>query len=163
MLGDIIENSNRTHSYVFKEKKKPYNEEGFTYNTTWKINMRRGTAFPTILHVRLAETQISLRIRAVWSESSQGALLVAKDRKRLQQADNENWLDCADTQANLSFRWAYMYIQSWRNCCVPAQCMIYIFEPAYDKACNKACVTSKDSDQPVRLPSMARVLVHPTR
>ena len=30
------------------------------------------------------------------------------------------------------------------------------------KTYNKTCVTSKDSDQPVHPPSMARVLVHPS-
>ena len=36
------------------------------------------------------------------------------------------------------------------------------FEPAHDKTYNKACVTSKDSDQPVDPPSMARVLLYPS-
>ena len=38
----------------------------------------RGIAFPTRLHVGPAKIQIRLRIRAVWSESSLGILLVAK-------------------------------------------------------------------------------------
>ena len=33
-----------------------------------------------------------------------------------------------------------------------------IIEPAHDRAYNKTCVTSKDSDQPVHPPSKARVL-----
>ena len=37
----------------------------------------------------------------------------------------------------------------------------FVFEPAHDKTYNKTRVTSKDSGQPVHLPSMARVLVHP--
>ena len=37
-----------------------------------------------------------------------------------------------------------------------------IYEPAHDKTYNKTCVTNEDSDQPVHLPSMARVLVYPT-
>ena len=44
---------------------------------------------PTRLHVRPAMTQIRLRIRAVWSESSQGTLWIAKDPKRL-QVDSED-------------------------------------------------------------------------
>ena len=40
--------------------------------------MNRGTVKATTWHVRPAKTQISLRIRAVWSESSLGALKVAK-------------------------------------------------------------------------------------
>ena len=37
-----------------------------------------------------------------------------------------------------------------------------IFKPAYDKTYNEIFVTSKDSDQPVHPPSMARVLVYPS-
>ena len=36
------------------------------------------------------------------------------------------------------------------------------YEPAHDKSFNKGCVTSKDSDQPVHPPSMARVLAYPS-
>ena len=39
--------------------------------------------------------------------------------------------------------------------------MYNIYEPTRDKTYNKTCVTSKDSDQSVYPPSMARVLVHP--
>ena len=49
----------------------------------------RGTAFPTRLHMCPAKIQIILRIRADWSESSQGTQWVAKDPKRL-QADSED-------------------------------------------------------------------------
>ena len=35
-------------------------------------------------------------------------------------------------------------------------------EQVHDKTYNKTCVTSKDSDQPVHPPSMARVLVYPS-
>ena len=40
-------------------------------------------------HVRQAKIQISLRIRAVWSESSLGAFWIAKDGMFL-QVDNED-------------------------------------------------------------------------
>ena len=43
----------------------------------------------TFRHVRPAKIQISLRIRAVWSESSPGAFWIAKDAKFL-HADNED-------------------------------------------------------------------------
>ena len=36
-----------------------------------------------------------------------------------------------------------------------------INEPAQDKTYNKICATSKDSDQPVHQPSMARILIYP--
>ena len=39
---------------------------------------------------------------------------------------------------------------------------VFVKEPAHDKTYNKTCVTSKDSDQPVHPPSMARVPVYPT-
>ena len=35
-------------------------------------------------------------------------------------------------------------------------------EPGHDKTYNEACVTSKDSDQPLHLPSEARVLICPS-
>ena len=35
-----------------------------------------------------------------------------------------------------------------------------VFEPVHDKTYNKTCVISKDSDQPVHPPSMARVLFY---
>ena len=37
------------------------------------------------MHVRPAKTQISLRIRVVWSESSQGTFGVANDLKCIQE------------------------------------------------------------------------------
>ena len=55
----------------------------------WKPQMSRGTAFPTKLHLRLAKIQISMCIRAVWSESSQCTLWVSKYPKRL-QTENED-------------------------------------------------------------------------
>ena len=53
--------------------------------------------------VRPAKTQISLRIRPVWSESSLCAQWVAKDPSFL-HADSEDWSDWADAQADLSLR-----------------------------------------------------------
>ena len=37
-----------------------------------------------------------------------------------------------------------------------------INQPKQDKTYNKTCVTSKDSDQPVHPPSMARILISPS-
>ena len=45
--------------------------------------MNRNVRKRTFVHVRQAEIQISLRIRAVWSESSLGAFWIAKDAKCL--------------------------------------------------------------------------------
>ena len=53
--------------------------------------------------MRPAKIQISLRIRAVWSESSLGAFCIAGDVGFL-YVDNEHWLDYADAQADFSLR-----------------------------------------------------------
>ena len=58
-------------------------------------------------HVRSAKIQISLHIRAVWSESSLCTFWTAKDAKNL-HADNKDWSDWADAQAELSLLWALM-------------------------------------------------------
>ena len=58
--------------------------------------------------MRPAKIQISLRIRAGWSESSLGAFLLAMDAK-FPYADNEDWSDCANAQADLSLRWVHMW------------------------------------------------------
>ena len=53
------------------------------------------------------QTQISLGIRPVWSESSLCSQWVAKDPSFL-HADSEDWSDWADAQADLSLHWAHM-------------------------------------------------------
>ena len=40
---------------------------------------------------------------------------------------------------------------------------ILSFEPVHDKTYNNTCVTSKDLDQPVHPPSIARVFIYPLR
>ena len=57
--------------------------------------------------MRPTKTQISLRIRPVWSESSPCVQWVAKDRFFL-HADSDDWSDWADAQADLSLHWAHM-------------------------------------------------------
>ena len=57
--------------------------------------------------MRPAKIQISLRIRAVWSESSLSTFWEANDVEFL-HADNEDWSDSMDAQANLSLRWVHM-------------------------------------------------------
>ena len=51
------------------------------------IEINRNFRKRTIRHVRLAKIQISLRVRAVWSESSLGAFWIAKDA-RFDHEDN---------------------------------------------------------------------------
>ena len=58
--------------------------------------------------VRPAKTQISLGICPVWSESSLCTQWVAKGPSFL-HADREDWSDWADTQADLSLRWAHTH------------------------------------------------------
>ena len=68
------------------------------------------------MSVRPANTQISLGIRPVWSESSLSAW-----RKlgflATQWAHSEDWSDWADAQADLSLRWAHNhfvgFVMSW--------------------------------------------------
>ena len=52
----------------------------------------------TVWHGRPAKIQISLRIRAVWSESSLGAFRIAKDAKFV-HADNESSDQTAPTRS----------------------------------------------------------------
>ena len=76
-----------------------------TYETPYINNEDRlgpNTRKCTFGHERQAETQISLRIRAVWSESSMDALWVAKVSSGGQQEP--------DAQADLSLFWAYMFV-----------------------------------------------------
>ena len=60
----------------------------------------------TFGHVCPAKFQISMRLRAVWSESSLGAFWIGKDAKFLHEG-NEDWTDCTQTQADLSLRRAH--------------------------------------------------------
>ena len=59
----------------------------------------------TFGHVRPAKFQISLCIRAVWSESSLSAFWIARDVKFL-PVDNKDWSVSADARADLNLLWA---------------------------------------------------------
>ena len=61
----------------------------------------------TFGHVRPAKIQISLRIRAVWSESSLGAFWIAEDAAYLRagKEDSNQTSDYVDAQADLCARW----------------------------------------------------------
>ena len=71
----------------------------------WKYKMSHNITKWTKWAVRPANTQISLGIRPVWSESSLCAQWVAKDPRFL-HANSEDWSDWADAKADLSLRWA---------------------------------------------------------
>ena len=55
----------------------------------------------TFEHLRPAKIQISLRIRAVWSESSLSTFRIAR-MQSFSCGKRRLWSDCADTHANLS-------------------------------------------------------------
>ena len=89
------------------------------YNQVYgQITVCQGIAVPTKVHEHSVEVQISLRIRTVWSESSQANLLVAQDQKQI-QPDSEDRSACASAQADLSFHWVHK--QSCWKCCALAQ------------------------------------------
>ena len=64
------------------------------------IIMQPGHSIYNKLSERAAKTQISLRIRAVRSDSAHGTILLSKDSKR-PQADSEDGSACASAQAAL--------------------------------------------------------------
>ena len=74
-----------------------------------KLNMSHNVKERTVGHTRPAKIQISLRIRAVWSESSLGAFRIAKDANLFLHVRGQwrLWSDCADAQADLSLRWEH--------------------------------------------------------
>ena len=72
--------------------------------------MNRGTAFPTILHVPRAKTQISLRIHAGWSESSLSVWRRLVSSALPQITLRRLWSDRTNVQADLNLRWAQMNI-----------------------------------------------------
>ena len=61
------------------------------------------------MDVRPAKTQISLGIRQVWSESLLCTQWVARDPSFL-HADNEDWSEWADAQADMSLSWAHVIL-----------------------------------------------------
>ena len=65
------------------------------------------TEFPSKLYMRTAKTQISLRIRAAWSESSHSSPRIAKDPKCLLE-DSEN-----SDQAGWMLRLIWVF--AWRT------------------------------------------------
>ena len=65
------------------------------------------------------------------------------------------WSDCKYAQAVVGIWSPLMLEESFSHGITQM-----IFEPAHDKTNNTICVNSKDSDQPVHSPSMARVLLY---
>ena len=63
---------------------------------------------PTKWHVHPANTQISLGICPVWSESLLSAWRKLKSLTT-HRAHSEDWSDWADAQADLSLRWAHSH------------------------------------------------------
>ena len=86
--------------------------------------MSRLMAKPTTLHVRPKNTQISLGIRPVWSESS------LSTRRKLGSlassyplnAHRRLWSDWADSQTDLSLHWAHRhFVDSWGGSYIDVQ------------------------------------------
>ena len=110
----------------------------------WQVNVYLGQLVtkPTKWHVRPAKTRINLGIRPVWSESSLCAQWVAKDTKFLDSEDSD--------QPGRIPRLIWVFARR-----------IWHFV-GFVMRLLKTCVTSKDSDQLVNLPSMARILMYPS-
>ena len=136
----------------------------------YKMNLR--TTKPTKWPVRPAKTQISQVIHPVRSVSSLstwrnlGSLLLSYSLS----AQRSLCSDWADSQADLSLRWAHM---SFCWCCHAAAKMVsfiristrwkrkvmrLMWAMTWQNQQNE-CAPSEDSDQPGHLPSLVRVFV----
>ena len=85
----------------------------YAYNNEWAGDQPKGTSW----HMRPSETQISLPVRAVWSESSMGALWVAKGPTFL-RAEVILWSECADVRT--SFKPSCTHMSTYTLCWIPA-------------------------------------------
>ena len=96
------------HQYSLLEYQSPYN---WFSNTKGRVrcfdDICDSFRKSTIGHVRPAKIQISLHIRAVWSESSPGAFLHNHECKVSSWGQRRFWSDCANAQADLNLRWAH--------------------------------------------------------
>ena len=106
------------------------------------INVRKRT----FEHVCSAKIQISLRIRTVWPESSLGAFWGAKDENFL-HVDNDDWWECADAEADLSLRCAYVR----RHVAAHFYTMTNKKSAAPREMGLQGYMNSKDPDQPATL------------
>ena len=86
------------------------------YVFAWRALMsnEQGTAFPTWMHVLQAKSQISLRIHAVWSKSSQSTV-GSQGPKASSGGQRRFWLDCPYTQDDLSLRFAHVHSAHYIN------------------------------------------------
>ena len=93
--------------------------------------LSRDTAFPTRLHVRSANTQISLRIRTGWSHCSMSAWrrygFMANHRVPCEDSDQ------TARMRRLIWVFAWRNMQSCRKCCAPAQLIMFCI--AYNACC----------------------------
>ena len=131
----------------------PKKNHEVTEGLSWSgpIKMEHSTRF----HVCPEKSQISLRIRAVWSESS----LSTWRRFRSLATDSEpcdDWSDCVDAQADLTLRWAHM--QSCRKCCGPAQFSAHLSQRLEVSFCDRSSSVVRRPLSIVRLPSVNNLL-----
>ena len=71
-----------------------------------------GAFHPCLCEMHPVKIQISLRIRAVWLESSLGTFWTAKDAKFLRHAGNKN-SDCSLTESSLSVWRSFSSLLVW--------------------------------------------------
>ena len=91
--------------------------------------------------------QISLRIRAVWSESSLGIFWIAKDAVSI-CGQRRLLSDCADAQANLSLRWAHRWEGTFITLWLKYKVYMYMKRVKW-KGCPGVYTNSEGPDQPV--------------
>ena len=91
-------------------------------------------------------------LRSLLEEGTKGTRELVEGRREIDE-DEGKLNDSADTEKILT--WPLLpHTRVCRLAIAPGE-SIHIY-----KTYNKTCVTSKDSDQPVRPPSIAKVLVH---
>ena len=92
------QDNNNNNNNLTREKYKVVAENGYSNYTKPYLKglLSRLMTKPKQWSLRLAETQISLGIRPVWSKSSQYAQCVAEDSMLL-HADSEDWSDWSES------------------------------------------------------------------
>ena len=70
--------------------------------------MRHNASTRTFGYLRPAKIQISLRIRAVWSESSLDEFFDSQWYKVSSREQQNHWSDCENAQDYLNIRWVLM-------------------------------------------------------
>ena len=108
------------------------------FSLTATNNMSRLMTKPTKWHVHPANSQISLGIRPVWSESSLSAW-GKLGSLATHWVHREDWSDWADAQADLSLHWAHsQFVEPAHIDVKRVDCTMNIavqYEPSHEKIC----------------------------